>query len=128
MKTWKTMKHLMLFFGACFAILSFTMPDSSRSQIFKTSLQITVRNELGNEESGANVTLYKTEEDYNNSKNPVGETKKTDGKGKVTFEGVEATAYFVQVEKGDRDNFGAGEKTPKLDQNKLNKVTIIISD
>ncbi|HYG39085.1 MAG TPA: hypothetical protein VD908_10710, partial [Cytophagales bacterium] len=52
----------------------FSFDTPSNKQIFKTSLQVTVRNELGNLEEGAKVTLYKTEEDYNASINPVGET------------------------------------------------------
>ena len=106
----------------------FSFDTPSNKQIFKTSLQVTVRNELGNLEEGAKVTLYKTEEDYNATINPVGEAKETDKKGRVLFEGLEPLAYFVQAEKGDLNNFGAGEKTPELDKNKINKVTIIISE
>jgi hypothetical protein len=119
-------KHII--FVAIILSIVIAIPFLSNSQIFKTTLQITIRNELGNTEAGARVTLYKTEEDYNASQNPVFEAQTTDAKGKATFEGVEPIIYFVQAEKGERDNSGAGEKTPKLDANKINKVTIIISE
>src|SRR5689334_25056653 len=109
-------KHLIL--GAIVLSIAILVPFLSNSQIFKTTLQITIRNELGNTESGAKVTLYKTEEDYNASQNPAFEAKTTDDKGRVSFEGVEPIIYFVQAEKGDRDNSGAGERTPKLDDKK----------
>lgn len=107
--------------------LSFTGPVMEGKQIFKTSLQIIVRNELGNVEKGAKVTLYKNEEDYNASKYPVAE-KETDDKGKVLFDQLEPIAYYIKAEKGDIDNFGAGEKIPELEKNKMNKATIIISE
>lgn len=121
------MKKVIISLGILLMLIATIVPFESISQIFKTSLQITIRNELGNVESDAKVTLYKTEEDYNASANPV-VSKNTDDKGRVMFEGVEPMAYFVQAEKGDRDNSGAGEKTPVLDEKKINKVTIIISE
>lgn len=95
--------------------------------LFKTNLRITVRNELGNIEDGATVAVYKTKEDYEKSTNPVA-LDKTDAKGIVTYEGMEAIVYYVTAEKGDRNNFGAGEKTEALTPNKMNKMTIIISE
>jgi hypothetical protein len=121
------MKKVIASIAIVVTLLTIISPIESLSQIFKTSLQITIRNELGNIESGAKVTLYKTEEDYNASQNPVA-SQETDDKGRAMFEGVEPIAYYVQAEKGDRDNSGAGEKTPVLDQKKINKVTIVISE
>ena len=94
-------------------------------QIMKTNLRITVRNELGNLESGATVAVYKSKEDFEKSVNPVA-LDKTDDKGIVTYEDMEAIVYYVTAEKGDRNNFGAGEKTEALTANRMNKMTIII--
>ena len=91
----------------------------------KTNLRITVRNELGNLESGATVAVYKSKEDFEKSVNPVA-LDKTDDKGIVTYEDMEAIVYYVTAEKGDRNNFGAGEKTEALTANRMNKMTIII--
>lgn len=45
-----------------------------------------------------------------------------------SLENLESIAYYVGAEKGDKNNFGAGEKTEKLVENRQNKVTIIISE
>ena len=94
-------------------------------QIIKTQLSITVRNELGNIEEGATVQLYETEEDYKNEKNVSAEGV-TDKKGIIKFKDLKAIAYYVLAKKDDKDNFGGGEQTGKLDANKINKVTIVI--
>lgn len=93
----------------------------------RTDIRINVRNELGNVESGVTVSLYKTKENYEKSTGAVF-TGTTDVKGNVTFDGVEPIAYYIGAEKGDRNNFGAGEKTEVLQAGKLNKMTIIISE
>jgi len=99
---------------------------SGFSQIFKTSLKITVRNELGNIEENVAVQLFLTEEDYRNETNPVTEVTYTDEKGEVKFTDLEPKIYFVNAEKGDLNNYGAGVQTNKLEEKKTNKVTIII--
>jgi len=108
-------------------LLAVFILTSATSQLFNTALKINVRNELGNIEAGATVTLYKTKEDYEKNQNPV-KTGKTDEKGNVLFEKLETVSYYVQVEKGDKNNFGAGEQTGVLSKEKLNKATIIISE
>ncbi|MDB5258627.1 MAG: hypothetical protein JWM14_3322 [Chitinophagaceae bacterium] len=108
----------------CLSLFLFSLTSF---QLFKTSLRITVRNELGNLESGATVAVYKTKEDYEKNANPVA-LDKTDAKGIVTYEDMEAIVYYVTAEKGDRNNFGAGEKTEALTPSKMNKMTIIISE
>lgn len=112
-----------LLFSCCLLFFSCAM---RLDQLFKTSLQITVRNELGNLQEDVEVQLYKTQEDYDSNTNPLGEAQMTDKRGRVTFKDLEPTVYFVNAEKGDINNFGAGEKTDTLEANKINKVTIII--
>jgi len=97
----------------------------SAFQLIKTQIVVTVRNDLGNTVEGATVKLYEKEEDYNKEENAVAEGV-TDTKGVVKFKELKAIAYFVQVEKGDLNNFGGGEQTGKLEANKINKVTIVI--
>ena len=113
---------LLLFFAIVFS--SFAMP----LQLVKTTLQITVRNGLGNIESGVNIQLYKTKEDFEKLTNPAAGPLQTDKNGKVTFKDLEAVEYFVAAEKGDLNNFGGGEKTETLDANRINKITIVVSD
>lgn len=108
------------------AIIFFALSAFSATQVFKTNLKITVRNELGNVEEGVSVQLFPTEEDYRQETNPVTEVMVTDSKGQVKFKELEPKVYFVNAEKGDKNNIGAGVKTAKLEDGKLNKITIII--
>lgn len=108
--------------------ISFVLLSSSFTvQLFKTSLKINVRNDLGNIVSGAKVTLFDTREDYEKSENAL-DTKTTDSKGYAVFENLEPKIYYISAEKGDANNFGAGEKTDSLAEKRMNKVTIIISE
>lgn len=95
------------------------------AQLIKTSLTITVRDELGNTVEKVSVTLYENEADYTAEKNPA-VTGETDAKGVVKFKELKAIAYFVIARKDDKDNAGGGERIGKLDANKINKVTIVI--
>ena len=108
---------------AVFFLFSFT---STSDQLLPTSLRITVLNELGNVETGVTVTLYASSEDYKKGENPVMEGKITDKKGRVTFKGLSPKIYYVNAEKGDKNNYGAGVQTDTLQEGRVNKVNIII--
>ncbi|GAL82947.1 hypothetical protein CHU_0212 [Sporocytophaga myxococcoides] len=110
-----------------FSLIALAVLSSFTMHVLKTSLKVTVRNDLGNLESEASVSLYKTKEDYEKSINPV-DTQITDEKGNAVFGNLESVVYYISAEKGDKNNFGAGEKTEKLVENRQNKVTIIISE
>ena len=94
-------------------------------EVIPTSLKINIRNDLGNIESNVIVTLYGNETDFQQEKNPV-QTGTTNDKGMVTFKGLEAKVYYVAAVKGDKNNYGAGVQTSRLEAKKVNKVTIII--
>lgn len=94
-------------------------------QIIKTQMNVTIRNELGNTEPEVTVQLFETEDDYKNEKNKVAESV-TDEKGVAKFKELKAISYFVLAKKGDKNNFGAGEQTGKLEAKRINKVTIVI--
>lgn len=94
-------------------------------QIIKTQLAVTIRNELGNTEQGVSVQLFETEEDYKNETN-VAAQGVTDAKGVVKLKELKATSYYVLAKKDDKDNFGGGEQTGKLEANRINKVTVVI--
>jgi len=100
---------------------------SFTAQMIPTSLKMTVRNELGGIESDVTVTLYANKEDYEKTINPVA-SGKTDSKGMIYFQGLTSLNFYISAEKGDKNNFGAGEKIDNLTANKVNKVTIIISE
>ncbi len=96
------------------------------NQVLKTSLRITVLNDLGNIQENASVQLFTTEEHYRNETNPVGPPQKTDKKGRVTFKNLESRAYFIHAKKGDATNVGRGVQTEKLEQGKVNKLNTVI--
>jgi len=108
-----------IFLGLAIIILA------SSFQLLKTYLTITVRDEVGNTVSDATVQLFEKEEDYNKEENVVMEGV-TDNKGVLKLKDLKAISYFVIVRKDDKDNAGGGERTGKLDEKKVNKVTIVI--
>lgn len=114
------MKRVLIILGLFAAIIV-----TSGFQLIKTTLNITVRDEVGNTVEGATVRLFDNEADYK-SEEHVSAEGVTDAKGVVKFKELKAIAYFVIVEKGDQDNAGGGERTAKLEEKKINKVTIVI--
>jgi hypothetical protein len=94
-------------------------------QLIKTTLHITVRDEVGNTVEGASVQLFEREEDYTKEQN-VAAQGVTDEKGILKIKELKDKAYYVIVRKGDKDNSGGGEQTGRLEAKKVNKVTIII--
>ena len=124
----KTLVLTAIVIMSCQRIPSASVPDADSSpiQLLKTSLQVTVRNNIGNVVEGAEVQLFTSKEDYQQETNPVGEVTYTDDKGRVKFIGIEPREYYLNVEKGDLNNYGAGIKTDSLVAKRMNKVTIII--
>ncbi|HMV10080.1 MAG TPA: hypothetical protein PK325_15910 [Cyclobacteriaceae bacterium] len=107
------------------SVVAIVMLALMSAQLIKTQIVVTVRNELGNTEEGVKVQLYETEDDYKAEKNVAFEGV-TDKKGVVRFKDVKATSYFLLARKDDKDNFGGGEQTGKLEEGRINKVTVII--
>lgn len=97
----------------------------SSTEVLPTGLKITIRNDLGNLESGVIVTLYKSKDDFEKEQNMVMKGY-TNEKGVVSFKQLDAIAYYISAVKGDMNNYGAGVQTDPLEANKINKVTIII--
>ena len=95
-------------------------------QLLKTSLRITVLNDLGNIQENAIVQLFPSEEDYRNETKPVGPAQKTDKKGRVTFKDLKPRVYFIHAKKGDATNVGRGVQTEKLAEGKVNKLNTVI--
>jgi hypothetical protein len=98
---------------------------SAEAQIIKTSLTMTVRDELGNTVEGATVKLYENQADYTAEKNAAAEGT-TDAKGTIKFKNLKGIAYFILAKKDDKDNAGGGEQTGKLEEKHINKATVVI--
>lgn len=110
----------------CLVFVSMAFTTQS-AQPFPTKLEIIIRDDLGNLVENASVQLFKSQADYDKGEKPVTEVQKTDAKGKVVFKDLEPIEYYVNAEKGDKDNQGAGVKTIPLVPKKTNKITVIIS-
>jgi hypothetical protein len=113
------MKRVHVFCGLAVLIICMSF------QLVKTTLVITVRDEVGNTVEGATIQLFEKEADYNAEKNVAAEGV-TDAKGVLRLKELKSMSYFVIVRKGDKDNSGGGEQTGRLEGKKINKVTIII--
>ncbi|MCW5912595.1 MAG: carboxypeptidase regulatory-like domain-containing protein [Cyclobacteriaceae bacterium] len=113
-----------LFQFAFVLALALTFTNAS-AQLFNTSLTITVRDETGNTVAGAEIKLFKTEQDYLKEQNVVMEGT-SDAKGVLRLKKLEGVSYHVIVRKDDKDNSGGGEIIGKLEEGKFNKVTIVI--
>jgi len=109
-----------------FCLFLFANASTSYAQIIKTSLTITVRDDLGNTVEAASVKLFENEADYLAEKNIAYEGV-TDNKGVVKFKKMKSIPYYVLASKGDKNNAGGGEITGKLEPNVYNKVTIVIN-
>lgn len=119
------MKTYLSIVAAFFIIISsFTV--EAELQVLPTGMRITVLSRLGNTIENAKVTVFDNRDDYENEENAIAGPAFTDEKGRVTFKNLEEKQYFVQVIKGDDNNYGDAEQTGKLKKGKINKFNIVI--
>jgi hypothetical protein len=113
---------LVILFLLSTGIFSFTQ---IQKQLIPTSLKIAIIDREGNFVEGAKVTLYASEEDYRNNKNPV-KSAISDAKGNLWFKQLNAISYFIDARKGDKNNNGEGVQSESLTPDRINKINIII--
>lgn len=90
-------------------------------------LQVTVLDEKGNVVEGAEVLLYKNEDDAFDEVNAIKAKTKTNDNGRVKFtKGLAEKTYFIVASKGKLRSEDGLEST-KLKKNKMNKMNVIIS-
>jgi hypothetical protein len=119
------MKSVLSFLVASMIVLA-AVSVSAEMQVLPTGMRITVLSRLGNPIENAKVVVYETRDDYDNEENAVAGPVFTDNKGRVTIKNLDEKDYFVQVTKGDENNYGDAEQTGKLIKGKINKFNIII--
>jgi hypothetical protein len=95
------------------------------AQLFKTSLTLTVIDELGNSVEGATVMIFEKKDDYLAEKNPAAQGV-TDAKGVIRLKELKPMQYYVLARKGDKDNIGGGEQVGPLEEKKFNKARVVI--
>ncbi|SRR5450759_1993260 len=117
----KNILILMAFIGL--AILS-----SCKKEPTPTSLELTLKDDLGNSVSGASVKLYSSQTDWNNDLNQVGTTQFSDASGKVKFSDLSNINYYWFAEKDCKNNVnGAVTTTSALTANVNNPLNVILS-
>ena len=120
----KIMKYILFILTAALIAGLFAFKPANE-QLLPTKLRITVIDGLGNPVEGATVKIFKTQDDYIASENPV-QSASSDKKGRVTFKDLEPVGYFIDARKDDMNNDGEGVKTASLAEGKLNKVNTVI--
>lgn len=110
-------------------IISLAIPSScKKDEPTPTSLELTLKDELGNVVSGAAVKLYASQTDWTNGTNQVGATQTSDASGKVTFSSLSNIKYYWLVEKDCKNNVNGGVTSASaLTANVINPFNIILS-
>jgi hypothetical protein len=93
-----------------------------------TTLIVTVNESNGNPSSGASVTLYTSQSDYNNRTNPIA-SKTTGTDGKSTFVNLSPIIYYFSATNGNANNTASTTRTSSaLLDGQENQVATSISD
>jgi hypothetical protein len=116
------------FFIASFLMLTACGKDDTTPTEIPTSLELTIKDHLGNIVNGANVKLFASESDWNNETNQIGSTQVSDASGKVKFTNLSAIKYYWFAEKNCENNVnGAVTTVDPLSANKTNTLDVILS-
>jgi len=93
-----------------------------------TSLELSLKDNLGNNVSGASVKLYSSESDLENGTNQIGSTQTSDASGKVKFNELSNIKYYWLAEKDCQNNVnGAVTTTSVLTANTVNSLNVILT-
>jgi len=111
------------------AFISLAIPSScKKDEPTPTSLELTLKDELGNVVSGASVKLYSSQTDWSNGTNQVGATQTSNASGIVTFSSLSNIKYYWFVEKDCKNNVNGGVTSASaLTANVINPFNIILS-
>jgi hypothetical protein len=103
-------------------------PDTIQVTPVNTSLEISLKDDLGNSVTGATVKLYSSESNYLNEGSQVQTSKTSGSNGVVLFENLTSIKYYYNAEKDCLTNaFGAVTTTNNLSANYKNTVTVVLS-
>lgn len=110
-------------------IITLAIPSScKKDEPTPTSLELTLKDELGNIVSGAAVKLYSSQTDWNNGSNQVGTTQTSNAAGVVTFTNVSNIKYYWFAEKDCKNNVNGGiASVSTLTANTINTFNIVLS-
>lgn len=121
------MKSRTLILASCVSSI-LVISGCKKSTPPETSLEITVSDELGNKVSGASVTLFLSESDWENGTNQSKPTQLTDVNGKVKFTPLISTQYYWAAGKDCKNNYnGSNTISGNLTPNTNTQVSTIIT-
>jgi hypothetical protein len=93
----------------------------------KPQLEIGVKDNTGQPISGAVITLFLTQNDWNKKVNAI-QTASSDSKGTVLFKDLEEKVYYFLVEKGTQNNvLGIAYFAQPLKINEIRVIQTIIN-
>lgn len=94
----------------------------------KTSLEVSIKDNLGNPVRDAVVKLYSSETDWKKGTNQVGAVQYSDAEGRVTFDNLSNIKYYWFAEKGCLNNVnGSITTTSPLAEGVKNTVNSILT-
>ena len=109
------------------ALAIISVSTSCKKDDVGTSLKLTIQNEQGVVVSGALVSVYASESDWQNETNAIVSNKTTGSDGTVTIAELDAKKYYYDVKKGTINNWTGSQTTvDALKDGKLNTLTIQI--
>jgi len=111
------------------SLLILVLPACRKDQQNPTNLVIQVVDDYGNPQSGASVTLYQTQYDYNNNIN-VYASAFTDQNGNATFNNINAIIYFYYIDRSNdclNNNFTT-YYTPSLSTGVTNNYPVVVNE
>jgi len=110
------------------AVIGLTVLSYCKKEPAPTSLELVLKDDLGNIVPGASVELYSSETDWNAGTNQIGTTLTSDASGKVKFTNVSNIKYYWFAEKDCKNNVnGAITSASPLTANTTNSINVILT-
>lgn len=117
----------LLFLAAVLVTTSFRCKKEYTYIDNKPQLEIGVKDNTGQPVSGAVITLFLTQDDWNKKVNAV-QTMSSDSKGTALFKDLEEKVYYFLVEKGTQNNvLGIAYFAQPLKINEIRVIQTVIN-
>lgn len=122
------MKNVLFLIIAFIGFMTINSCEKNDVKLTPTSLEVTLKDNLGNIISGASVKLYSSLTDWSNGTNEVGTIQFSDASGKVKFNDLSNIKYYWFAEKDCQNNVNGGKTTTSaLTANINNTFDVILS-
>jgi len=120
----KTIKFL---FTLSLPLLIFSCDNNNPVPEVDTTLNIIVEDEAGNPVEGAEVLLFADGNDWSNKKNALFAAQMSDSQGKASYKKIEPVEYWINIEKGNLNNwFTTTNTNGAIQEKKVTELKITI--